>query len=122
MDIAAPPEVGETAVIALAELLHADLLLIDERKGVKIARSKGFRVTGTLGLLELAAQAGLVDFVEAVGRLRRTTFRSPDALLETLLKNMNGAAMAEPGLRLFRAPVFCPDADRRRRRPRLDPQ
>lgn len=46
---------GEAAVIALAELLHADLLLIDERKGVRAARSQGFRVTGTLGLLEMAA-------------------------------------------------------------------
>jgi predicted nucleic acid-binding protein len=83
---------GETAVIALAESLHADLLLIDERKGVKIARNKGFRVTGTLGLLEVAAQAGLVDFVEAAERLRRTTFRSPDALLETMLKKYKGSA------------------------------
>jgi predicted nucleic acid-binding protein len=77
---------GEAAVISLALSLHADLVLIDERKGVKIARNQGLRVTGTLGLLELAAQSGLVDFTEAAERLRRTTFRSPDALLETMLK------------------------------------
>jgi predicted nucleic acid-binding protein len=43
-------------------------------------------VTGTLGLLEMAAQAGLVDFGQAAERLRRTTFRSPDALIELMLK------------------------------------
>lgn len=77
---------GEAAVIALAISLHADLVLIDERRGVKVARSQGLRVTGTLGLLELAAQSGLVDFTEAVERLRLTTFRGPEALLETMLK------------------------------------
>jgi len=32
---------GETAAIALAEALHADLLLIDERLGFRIARKRG---------------------------------------------------------------------------------
>jgi predicted nucleic acid-binding protein len=77
---------GEAAAIALAASLHAGLLLIDERKGVKAARSKGFRVTGALGLLEMAAEQGLVDFAEAAERLRQTTFRSPEALLDLMLK------------------------------------
>jgi predicted nucleic acid-binding protein len=79
-------DAGEKAAIQLAISLHADLLLMDDRKGVKTARSKGFRVTGTLGILELAAQAGLVDFLLALERLRRTTFRSPEGLLDALLK------------------------------------
>ena len=79
-------DAGEKAAIQLAISLHADLLLMDDRKGVKTARSKGFRVTGTLGILELAAQAGLVDFAQALERLRRTTFRSPEGLLDALLK------------------------------------
>ena len=77
---------GEAAVIALALSLRADLVLIDERNGVKIARKQGLRVTGTLGLLELAAESGLVNFKEAAEGLRQTTFRSPEALLETMLK------------------------------------
>jgi predicted nucleic acid-binding protein len=77
---------GEAAVIALAISVHADLVLIDERRGVKVARDQGLRVTGTLGLLELAAQSGLVDFPEAAERLRLTTFRAPEALLETMLR------------------------------------
>jgi len=43
-------------------------------------------VTGTLGVLDLAAQRGLVNFAEAVNRLRRTTFRVPEALLDSLAK------------------------------------
>jgi predicted nucleic acid-binding protein len=35
---------GEKAAITLAIEFHADLLLMDERRGVRIARSKGFRV------------------------------------------------------------------------------
>jgi len=57
----------------------------DERKGVKFARNLGLRVTGTLGLLELAAQSGFVNFVEAADRLRQTTFRSPEALIDTMI-------------------------------------
>jgi predicted nucleic acid-binding protein len=77
---------GESAAISLAASLHADLLLMDDRKGAKAARSKGFRVTGTLGLLEMAAQRGLLDFAEAAERLRQTTFRGPEALLDLMLK------------------------------------
>jgi len=77
---------GETAAIALAISLDADLLLMDDRKGVIVARGRGLRVTGTLGVLDLAAQRGLVDFAEAVNRLRRTTFRIPEAVLDSLMK------------------------------------
>ena len=35
--------------------IHADLILMDDREGVLMARSKGFRVTGTLGILSMAA-------------------------------------------------------------------
>ena len=79
-------DAGERAAVQLAISLQADLLLIDDRKAVKVAREKGFRVTGTLGILELAVQARLVDFAEAVERLRRTTFRTPEALLDVMLK------------------------------------
>lgn len=76
---------GERAAIVLASALNADLLLMDDRKGVKAARGKGLRVTGTLGILELATRSGLVDFEQAVGRLQQTNFRSPDDLLDAML-------------------------------------
>jgi predicted nucleic acid-binding protein len=77
---------GEKAAIGLAESLGADMLLMDDREGVMAARRKGLRVTGTLGILDLAAERGLADFAKAVERLRRTNFRRPEALLDALLK------------------------------------
>jgi predicted nucleic acid-binding protein len=44
-------DAGEEDAIALAVEIHADLILMDDREGVLIARSKGFRVAGTLGIL-----------------------------------------------------------------------
>ena len=79
-------DAGERAAIQLAALLNADLLLMDDRKGVTAAQGKGLRVTGTLGILDLAAQRGLADFAQAVGQLRQTNFRFPGALLDALLK------------------------------------
>ena len=79
-------DAGEKAAIQLAASLNADLLLMDDRKGVSAAQRKGLRVTGTLGVLDLAAQQGLADFAPAVERLRQTNFRVPQALLDALLE------------------------------------
>lgn len=81
---------GEAAAIALAASLRADLVLMDERKGVAVARAQGLRVTGTLGVLDMAAQRGLIDFGQAVERLRQTSFRIPEALLDSMLKKHAG--------------------------------
>lgn len=77
---------GEKAAIALALDLKADLLLMDDRKGVKEAEGKGLIVTGTLGVLDRAAELGMVDFGEAIKKLERSSFRRPEALLNSLLK------------------------------------
>ena len=77
---------GERAAISLAELLHADLILMDERKGTSAALSKGFEVTGTLGVLDLAARRGLVNLSEAFARLKTTNFRYPPKIMDALLK------------------------------------
>ena len=78
---------GETATIILAASLNADLLLMDERKGTLVALQKGLRVTGTLGVLDMAAERGFVSFALAIERLRRTNFRIPKAVLNTLQAN-----------------------------------
>jgi predicted nucleic acid-binding protein len=66
---------GERAAILLATRIGAELLLMDDRNGVTIARRRGLAVTGTLGILDLAAARGLIRLSEAVERLKNTSFR-----------------------------------------------
>jgi predicted nucleic acid-binding protein len=86
-DVVAPPHLdeGEHAAIALAHSIQADLILMDERDGVAYARAQGFAVTGTLGVLDLAAQRGLINLVQAFTRLKATSFHYRQGLLDALL-------------------------------------
>jgi predicted nucleic acid-binding protein len=74
-------DLGEREAIQLAEEQHADLLLIDERKGRRRARQRGLKTTGTLGVLLSAGQLRLID-PEVVYRqlLAETTFRTSAGL------------------------------------------
>lgn len=83
---------GEAAAIALAAALQAELLLMDDRRGVIAAEKQGLNVTGTLGILEIAAKHKLLDFSQAAEALQATTFRMPVALLDELLAKHKGGA------------------------------
>jgi predicted nucleic acid-binding protein len=76
---------GECADIALAGAIGADLILMDDRDGVAFARAQGFAVTGTLGVLDLAAQRGLINLAQAFTRLKATSFHYRQGLLDALL-------------------------------------
>lgn len=76
---------GEQAAIALAETLNADLLLMDERDGRRVAMQRGLRVVGVLGILDDAAVQGLIDVAEAVTKLKQTNFRISPKLIQSLL-------------------------------------
>ena len=77
-------DAGERAAIALATALGADLLLIDEAAGRSEARRRHLRVTGTLGVLRVGAEQGLVNVPEMIARLRTTSFYVDDALLNAV--------------------------------------
>ncbi|HUH64464.1 MAG TPA: DUF3368 domain-containing protein [Terracidiphilus sp.] len=78
---------GEREAIALAEQLKAELILMDERKGTKVCLQKGFSVVGTLGLLDLAARRGMVDFIACIEELKRTNFRyRPETLARMIAR------------------------------------
>lgn len=81
---------GEKAALALAASLAADLILMDDRDGVRVARSQGFRVVGTLRVLELGAPRGLLDLADAFERIKRTNFRYRQEIMDELLKQEGG--------------------------------
>jgi predicted nucleic acid-binding protein len=78
-------DAGERAAVQLAVTLQANLVLMDDRAGVVAAKQKGLLVTGTLGVLDLAADRGLVQIEVAVQRLTATNFRYPQVLIDRLL-------------------------------------
>lgn len=80
-------DMGERAAILLAEQQAADLLLVDEKAAREVAEARGLRVTGTLGVLDVAAEEGLIaDLPAAVRRLQETSFRASPDLLRWLLE------------------------------------
>lgn len=76
---------GERETILLATGVRADLILMDDRAGVRAARNRGLTVVGTLGLIERAAHLGLLDLEDAAARLQATNFRCHPRLLRDLL-------------------------------------
>jgi predicted nucleic acid-binding protein len=65
-------ELGEREAIVLAEYRGLPLL-IDERIGRGVARRRGIAISGTLGALDEAADRGLLDFKDALSKLRQTS-------------------------------------------------
>src|SRR5205814_1348183 len=76
---------GARSAIALAAVVNADLILIDDRAGAAVAYRRGFTVTGTLGVLDLGARRGLIDLARAFERLRATNFRCRPEIMDALL-------------------------------------
>jgi len=76
---------GERAAIVLAASFGAELILMDDRAGVSAAHRRGLTVTGTLGVLDLAARRGLLDLESAFAKLKVTNFRYPPEIMAALL-------------------------------------
>ena len=77
---------GEVEAICLAQEIHADEILLDERRARKAALERGLTVTGTLGVLESAAKRHLLHLPEVIEKLERTNFRIDPALVQEALK------------------------------------
>jgi predicted nucleic acid-binding protein len=75
-------DAGETEAIALAAEQGIEAILMDERKGRRVALRRGLTPVGTLAILERAGSHGWIDFSEYVSRLRATTFRFHEQLVE----------------------------------------
>jgi predicted nucleic acid-binding protein len=102
---------GEWEAILLAQEMRADFLLIDEEDGRQAARSRALTVTGTLGVLERAAERGLLDLPSPLARLLTTSFRVRDELIQGMLardaarKRTSGRIQTENyGFKVFAVP------------------
>jgi len=68
-------DAGERDAIQLALETGVDTLLMDDNEGRREARRRHLYVTGTVAVLEKAAQRGLIEFRASLERLERTNFR-----------------------------------------------
>ncbi len=82
---------GETEAISLATERGIRAILIDERKGFSVAKSRGLDPIGILAVLEVSAARGLINFDEAIQRLRTTTFHFTERLITDAKKRLDAA-------------------------------
>jgi predicted nucleic acid-binding protein len=76
---------GERDAIALAQELHADLLLMDAWEGRREAKRRALTITGILGVLERAAWQELLNIPTVLTRLLATNLYAPANLVRDML-------------------------------------
>lgn len=78
---------GEASVVALALGFDDCLLIIDEFKGRKEAKSLGITITGTLGVLLLAKEKNLIEKIGPfIKQIQDTNFRISKSLTDKVLE------------------------------------
>jgi predicted nucleic acid-binding protein len=75
---------GERSAILLAQEIGADLILMDECRGRNVAKSRGLKVTGLIGILDAAVGLGLIDLSETLIKLKETDFWISPKILANL--------------------------------------
>jgi predicted nucleic acid-binding protein len=78
-------DAGEREAILLAQELQATLFLVDEQEGRKEAARRDLTTMGTLRVLELAAERGLVDFPTVLSQLQAARFYVTPEMVQELL-------------------------------------
>jgi len=74
---------GEASAIALALEKENCLLIMDDLKGRREAQNLKINITGTLGLLVLAKEIGIIESVtEIINLINQTDFRLSSLLIE----------------------------------------
>jgi len=78
-------DLGETAAICYAVEHDADLVLLDERDGRRVARRHDLDVTGVIGILLRGANVGEVELEAELDSLREAGFWISDDLYSRVL-------------------------------------
>lgn len=77
---------GEASSIALALEIKNSLLILDEKKGRKIAEELGVEIIGSLGVLIKAKDKGIIKSVkEVLVLIEKTDFRISEVIKKKLL-------------------------------------
>ena len=80
-------DIGEASAIALAAELPSPTLILDNMRGRKLASELSLPYTGTIGLLILAKERGVIRSLnECFEQVKRTNFRFPKPVLQALLE------------------------------------
>jgi predicted nucleic acid-binding protein len=76
-------DIGESSTIALSSEINDPLLILDDGKARKYAKSMGLKMTGTLGILTKAYETGLItDIFKVITELKNVKFRIPNKFEE----------------------------------------
>ena len=96
--ILAAVDEGEAAAIQLAEEVGADLFVTDDAPARLLAEGRGLTVTGTLGILYLARERGLIPAVLPFAlELRRHGQWIGDRLMEQIEREERGGEASQRG-------------------------
>lgn len=80
---------GESEAIILADELKSDVLIMDERKGRKVAQKLGIKITGTVGILIQAYSENMISANEIktfLDQLKNSNIRLSESLIQKALE------------------------------------
>ena len=77
-------QIGERQAIVLAQEIRSEFIILDDRRARRVAQDQGLNVIGTLGILTIAAEKGLINLSETLDDLKTTNFCASSSLLASL--------------------------------------